>query len=188
MKWSIFSWSIVLPVTLGLWIGSSSLAYSQFGLPMGFGNAGESADSENARGPMKLKLDGILKPTTPKPESLALLNMTVGTSQDVSQFEVRAIEIPDYPEESTNQLLQSLKKYKVQMVAIGDKAMLTKIGQALPDTPTTVVGLFIRRHRTFQVLDVDVFRLGHHPTNSGETIGESPALGNQETPQNSSSQ
>src|ERR1043166_6006464 len=102
----------------------------------------DSADSENSRTPFTIKLAGVLNPTTPKPGSVATLEMTVGNFGEHYHFEVHSIDFPDDPEASRTVFLNSLKKYKVQMVAIGDKATLTKLGQSFPDAPITVVGQF----------------------------------------------
>lgn len=161
-----FCRAVILLLAFGLSLWPASSAHCQFGFGMsGIGGSvgTEGADSENSRTPFTVKLTGVLNPTTPKPESLAVLEMTVGNFGEHYHFEVQAIEFPDAPQASPTQLLQSLKKYKVQMIAVGDKQTLTKLGQAFPNSPLSVVGLFRRRYRTFQVTDVEVFRLGGLP-------------------------
>ena len=151
-------------MTVGLFFFSVSSVQAQTPSIGGYGStAGETPESENAHEPISLKLKGVLKPTHPQATNWFLLEMTIGHFGEPYQFEVQKIELPDNPHSSPDQLLRGLKKYKVQLIAIGDKENLTKIGQALPDTPITVSGLFIRRTRTFQVLDIDVFRTDHLP-------------------------
>jgi len=156
--------SIALSITVGLFFLPVSSVQAQVPSVGGFGaGAGETPESENAHEPFSLKLKGVLKPTHPKATNWFLLDMTIGHFGEPYKFEVQDIELPDNPHSSPAQLLRGLKKYKVQMIAIGDKENLTKIGQALPDTPITVSGFFIRRTRTFQILDIDVFRTDHFP-------------------------
>ncbi len=150
---------VILVLAFGLNVWFISSAHSQVGMSGVIGSVGtEGADSENSRVPFAVKLTGVLNPTTPKPESLAMLEMMVSNFAERYHFEVQTIEFPNDPEASTNQFLQSLKKYKVQMIAVGDKQTLTKLGQSFPDSPMSVVGYFRRRYRTFQVTDVEVFR------------------------------
>jgi hypothetical protein len=118
----------------------------------------ESADSENSRAPFQFILSGVLNPTSPNAASLAMLTLTVGNYREIYRFEVRTVETPDTPQMSTNQVLKSLTKYVVQLHVVGDKALLTKIGQSLPGTPITITGLLIRKYRQLQIVSVDVFR------------------------------
>ncbi len=164
---------VLLAFSLTVWPASSAQGQLGFGMSGVVGAVGsDSADSENSRTPFTIKLAGVLNPTTPQPDSLALLDMTVGNFGEHYQFEVRTIEFPDNSEASPTVLLNSLKKYKVQMVAIGDRATLTKLGQSFPDTPLSVVGQFRRRYRTLQVTDVEVFR----PKALAEPTTEPPVI------------
>jgi hypothetical protein len=128
-------------------------------LPFGLGPDG----GENSRAPFRLILRGVLNPTSPNPERMALVPLTVGTYREVYQFEVRTAAIPDYPQESPRQVLRNLTKYVVQMHLAGTKELLSKVGQAYPGTPITVEGLFTPRSRQFVILSVDVFSLDGHP-------------------------
>jgi hypothetical protein len=49
------------------------------------------------------------------------------------------------------------------MLLVGDKELMTKIGQSLPNTPMTLNGLLIRRYRQLQILTVDVFSMDGQP-------------------------
>lgn len=141
---------------IGLWGGFSSVAHAQvgaFGLP----GAGESAASENARVPIKLVLEGVLNPTLENDKNLAVLTMTVRGFREYYQFAVRRAVVPELPHTSPTEILNSLEKYKVQMKILGNKELMSKIGQSLPGTPMKVVGFFTRRYREFTVVDVEVF-------------------------------
>lgn len=156
--------TVALLVAFGLCVWPAFPAHAQgYGGYGGFSPGAESADSENSRAPFQFKLGGVLNPTIPNAASLAMLTLTVGSYREIYRFEVRTAEAPEYPEMSTNQVVKSLNKYVVQLHLIGDKELLTKIGQALPDTPVTVTGLLTRRYRQLQILSVDVFSLNGHP-------------------------
>src|SRR5262245_22095391 len=99
-----FSHLIAAMLVLGLYLAPASLAFAQgFGgfVPPGPG-AGEGTDSENSRFPFQFKLEGVLNPTTPDPNSLATITLTVGTYHEIYKFEVRTAEAPDNPRMSTN--------------------------------------------------------------------------------------
>ena len=147
----------VLLMIFGRCGGAPSSARAQGGYP-GFMPGSESADSENSRAPFQFILRGVLNPPSPQAASLATLTLRVGDYREIYRFEVRAVEAPDTPQMSTNQVLKSLDKYVVQLHVVGDKVLLTKIGQSLPGTPITVTGLLIRKYRQLQIVSVDVFR------------------------------
>jgi hypothetical protein len=156
--------AVALLVAFGLCVWPASPARAQgYGGYGGFSPGSESADSENSRAPFQFKLGGVLNPTSPHAASLAMLTLTVGSYHEIYRFEVRTAEAPEYPEMSTNQVLKSLDKYVVQLHLVGDRDLLTKIGQSLPDTPVTVTGLLIRRYRQLQILSVDVFSRDGRP-------------------------
>ena len=164
ISWAGLGHSVATLLVLGLCLFPDSLALAQGPIPnIPFGGGGESTDSENSRWPFQFKLAGVLNPTTPDPNSLATVTLTVGTYREIYKFEVRTAEAPDYPRMSTNQVLKSLGKYVVQLHLVGDKELMSKIGQSLPDTPLTLEGLFIRRYRQLQILSVDVFSMDGHP-------------------------
>src|SRR5262245_3421242 len=158
----VFSRVLISVVVVGAYLSSPSSAHAQYGFgQFGFGMDG-GADSETSRAPFRLVLHGVLNPTTPNPERMALVPLTVGTYREVYQFEVRTADIPDYTQASPRQVLRNLTKYVVQMHLAGTKELLSKVGQAYPGTPITVEGLFTPRSRQFVILSVDVFSLDGH--------------------------
>src|SRR5262247_1501006 len=133
---------VALMLVSALCLLPASSALAQGAIPnIPFGGGGESTDSENSRWPFQFKLGGILNPTTPDPNSLATVTLTVGTYHEIYKFEVRTAEAPDYPKMNTNQVLKSLGKYVVQLHLVGDKELMSKIGQSFPGTPLTLEGL-----------------------------------------------
>jgi hypothetical protein len=153
--------AVVLLLAFGLSAWPASLARAQGigGTYGGFAPGAESTDSENSRAPFQFTLGGVLNPPSPQAASLATLTLRVGNYREIYRFEVRTAQAPEYPEMNTNQVLKSLTKYVIQLHVVGDKELLTKIGQSLPGTPLTVTGLLIRRYRQLQILSVDVFSM-----------------------------
>lgn len=152
--------NFMLLAGVGIWLPVASQAQLP-GTVGGFGAGGdEGADSENSRFPIKMNLEGVLNPTLASDKNLALLQLSVRDFQDYYQFAVRRAEVPELPQKSPTEILHSLDKYKVQMKVVGDKALRSKIGQALPGTPIKIVGFFTRKHREFRVVEVEVLSTG----------------------------
>jgi hypothetical protein len=84
-----------------------------------------------------------------------MLTLTTGAYREIYRFEVRAVEAPENPQVDTQQVLKSLAKYLVQLHLVGEKDLLTKIGQSLPDTPMTITGLLTPGDRQLRILSVD---------------------------------
>jgi hypothetical protein len=162
--------AVVLLLAFGLCAGPASSARAQgLGAPYGgFAPGTESTDSENSRAPFQFTLGGVLNPPSPQAASLATLTLRVGNYHEIYRFEVRTATAPEFPEMNTTQVLKSLAKYVVQLHVVGDKELLTKIGQSLPGTPLTVTGLLTRRYRQLQILSVDVFSMDSHLSRSPE--------------------
>jgi len=140
-----------------VWGGFGIAAHAQgvgaFGLP----GAGEGSSSENSRYPFKLILEGVLNPTLDNQRNLAVLTMTVRGFREYYQFAVRRAALPELPQASPQEVLNSLDKYKVQMKILGNKQLMDKIGQSLPGTPVKVTGFFSRKYRELTVVDVELF-------------------------------
>jgi len=155
--------AVVLMVVVGVYLSSPSSTRAQYGGGQFGWGADGGADSETSRAPFRLILSGVLNPTTPNMERVALVPLTVGTYREIYQFEVRTAEIPDYTQASPRQVLRNLSKYVVQMHLAGTKELLSKVGQAYPGTPITVEGFFTPRSHQFVILNVDVFSPDGHP-------------------------
>jgi hypothetical protein len=115
----------------------------------------ESAEAEKSLTPFPFKLGGVLNPTFPQATSLAMLTLTTGAYRQIYRFEVRTVEAPENPQLNAEQVLKSLDQYLIQLHMVGEKDLLTKIGQALPDTPMTITGLLTRGDRQLRLLGVD---------------------------------
>src|SRR5262249_49695957 len=147
---------VVLTMAFGVCVWPASPARAR-----GVGDDGgpppgaESAEAEKSLTPFPFKLGGVLNPTFPQATSLATLTLTTGAYRQIYRFEVRTVEAPENPQLNAEQVLKDLDKYLIQLHLVGEKDLLTKIGQALPDTPLTINGLLTRGDRQLRILRVD---------------------------------
>jgi hypothetical protein len=148
--------AVVLTMAFGLcvWPASAAPAHGVGG-DGGFSPGAEDADWEKSLTPFPFKLRGVLNPMFPDAARLAMLTLTTGAYREIYRFEVRAVETPENPQMDTHQVLKSLDKYLVQLHLVGEKDLLTKIGQSLPDTSMTITGLLTPGDRQLRILSVD---------------------------------
>jgi len=148
--------AVVLTMALGWcgWPASAALAHG-VGSEGGFAPGAEGAAAQKSLTPFPFKLRGVLNPTFPGAARLAMLTLTTGAYREIYRFEVRAVEAPENPQVDTQQVLKSLDQYLVQLHLVGEKDLLTKIGQSLPDTPMTITGLLTPGDRQLRILSVD---------------------------------
>jgi hypothetical protein len=148
--------AVVLTMAFGLCVWSASAAPAHgVGGEGGFSPGAEGADAEKSLTPVPFKLRGVLNPMFPGAARLAMLTLTTGAYHEIYRFEVRAVEAPENPQLDSKQVLKSLDQYLIQLHLVGEKALLTKIGQSLPDTPMTITGLLTRGDRQLRILSVD---------------------------------
>jgi hypothetical protein len=128
----------------------SSVTAQMFGA-----GAGENPDSENRREPYKIKMSGFLN-SLPDEQSLGLVTLGIKSFGGTYKFDISALEAPDYPQLSSTAILRQVGKSEVDFNLIGSKDLLSKIGQAEPGTPFTIVGYFRPRERTLQLESLSV--------------------------------
>ena len=75
------------------------------------------------------------------------------------QFELIKAEAVDDKQIGEMAILQQVGKYAVDFDLVGPRNLLSKVGQAEPGTPLTIVGFFTQRNRKLQVESVDVVGL-----------------------------
>ena len=137
-----------------------SVAWAQGGSGAGVG-AGENEWSENAKMPFRIKLSGVIntqpeeQTLQPGEQSLGVVTLRVGTYNETYQFEVVAAEALDNPRVSAGMILQQVHKYGVDFELAGPKDLLSKVGQAEPGTPLTLIGLFRQYNRTLILQNVE---------------------------------
>ncbi|HEV8716345.1 MAG TPA: hypothetical protein VGX03_26425 [Candidatus Binatia bacterium] len=123
--------------------------------------AGENDWSENSKTPFRIKLSGVIntqpeeQTLQPGEESLGVVILRVGVYDETYQFEVVTAEAIDNPRVSARMILQQVRKYGVDFDLTGPKDLLSKVGQAEPGTPLTLIGLFRQYNRTLILQNVE---------------------------------
>jgi len=138
----------------------SSETWAQGGSGPGVG-AGENPWSENAKTPFRIKLSGIIN-TQPEEATLqageetrGIVSLRVGAFNETYQFEIVKAEAIDNPQVSERMILQQVHKYAVDFDLTGPKDLLSKVGQAEPGTPLTLIGLFRQYNRSLILQQVE---------------------------------
>ena len=153
---TVLSRAVVLTMALGWYVLPASPARAHGVSGEGSSPPGaERAEAEKSLTPFPFKLGGVLNPTFPQAPSLATLTLTTGAYRQIYRFEVRTVEAPENPQLNAAQVLKDLDKYLIQLHLVGEKDLLTKVEQALPDTPMTITGLLTRGDRQLRILRVD---------------------------------
>ena len=141
--------AIILLLAASVYLSSASCVAAQtFGA-----GAGENPDSESRREPFKIKMSGFLN-SQPDEQSLGLVTLGIKSYGETYKFAVSTLAAPDYSQLSPKAILRQVGKYDVDFNVIGAKDLLSKIGQAEPGTPFTIVGFFTPRDRSLRLESV----------------------------------
>jgi len=123
--------------------------------PVGGGMDGATSDA--SRTPFKIKLSGFLN-TQPE-EGSKVLKLGINDFRETYQFELIKAEAVDDKQIGEAAILQQVGKYAVDFDLVGPRNLLSKVGQAEPGTPLTIVGFFTQRNRHLQLESVEVVGL-----------------------------
>ncbi len=115
---------------------------------------GENPTSDNSRTPFKIKMNGFLN-TKPDEDSVEV-KLGISTYGETYQFALIDVEAVDNPQIGRTAILQQVGKYQVDFDLVGSKELLSKIGQAEPGTPLSIIGFFQQRNRRLQLESVSV--------------------------------
>ncbi len=127
-----------------------------------FGVGGDSPQSDNARMPFRIKMIGVINPEST--EGGRLVKLGIIDFNETYQFEIVKVEALDNPHVTDRAILQQVGKYAVDFDLIGSRELLSKVGQANPGTPLTMVGFFTQRKRKLQLQSVEVVGLQESPS------------------------
>ena len=141
----------------------------------------EEPSSENSRTPFELHMTGMLNPARehnaePQAEAegatteatsawaeqtyvkkgIAVVTFCITKFRATYQFTILQLEAPGYTQLSPSQILQKVGKRKCDFDVIGSSALLSKVAQAPPGTPLTIVGMYVQYDQRFQLVSVDV--------------------------------
>ena len=78
-----------------------------------------------------------------------------GTFNETYQFEIVKADAIDNPRVSDKMILQQAHKYAVDFELTAPKDLLSKVGQAEPGTPLTLIGWFRQYYRTLILQEVE---------------------------------
>jgi hypothetical protein len=116
--------------------------------------AGDNPTSDTSRTPFKIKMSGFLNS---KPdEGSTEVQLGISSYKETYQFALIDVEAVDNPQVSRSAILQQVGKYSVDFDLVGARDLLSKIGQAEPGTPLTIVGFFQQRNRRLQLESVSI--------------------------------
>ena len=145
-------WSFSLVFALGMNMLLPSAAPAQ-GIPFAVG--GENVESETSLTPFKVKFRGMFNATA-REESLGFVTLGISTYREKYDFDVVTAEAVDNPRISGSTILRQYRDRKAQLTLVGPKELLSKIGQAEPGTPLTIVGFLRQRDKTLQLTSVEI--------------------------------
>jgi hypothetical protein len=120
----------------------------------------DGASSDASRTPFKIKLSGFVN-TQPE-EGSKVLKLGINTFGETYQFELIKAESLDDKQIGEMAILQQVGKYAVDFDLVGPRNLLSKVGQAEPGTPLTIVGFFTQRNRKLQLESVEIVGLKEH--------------------------
>lgn len=129
-----------LPSTVqGQW-GGAPPAYTGIG-------AGAGGIGEGSRFPFRVKLGGTLNPTTPKEGSIKVTTLVINGYRETYQFEIMSAEAVDDKQIPRAAIIPQIISMSWDFRLVGQKELVSKIGQSLPNTPVTIIGYLQQRRR-----------------------------------------
>ena len=139
----------VLPFVfaVGLMMFVPVAAFSQ----ISFGVGGENVESESSTIPFKIQLTGVLN-GTPKDNTLGRVMLEISTYHEMYDFDVTEAKAPDNARITSYSILQKYQHGKQNITLTGSEYWLSKIGQAAPGTPLTIIGFLRQRSGTLQLI------------------------------------
>ncbi len=126
-----------------------------------FGVGGENVESESSTIPFKIQLKGILNGERPD-NTLGRVMLEINSYHENYNFDVTEAKATDNARITSYAILQKYEHGKQNINLTGSEYWLSKIGQAAPGTPLTIVGFLRQRSGTLQLIRVEA------PTAGGE--------------------
>jgi len=144
------NWLLSLVFAAGLTMFTPVAAFSQ----ISFGVGGENVESESSTIPFRIQLKGILN-GTPKEETVGRVLLEISAYHENYDFAVTEAKAPDNARITSYSILQKYQHGKHNITLSGSEYWLSKIGQAVPGTPLTIVGFLRQRSGTLQLIRVE---------------------------------
>jgi len=154
-----------LPATVQGQYGGSPPAATGIG-------AGSGGIGDGSRFPFRVKLSGTLNPMTPKEGSIKVTTLVMSGYRETYQFEVMSAEAVDDKQIARSAIIPKITGLSFDFRLVGQKELLSKIGQSLPNTPVTIIGYLQQRRRDLileSVETISVYSLSpaERPENEG---------------------
>jgi hypothetical protein len=109
--------------------------------------------------PFRIKLSGTLNPTTPQEGSIKVTTLVIGGYQETYQFEIMSAEAVDDKQIPRAAIVPQITSLSFDFRLVGQKELLSKIGQSLPNTPVTIIGYFQQRRRDLVLESVETISI-----------------------------
>ena len=119
-----------------------------------FGVGGENVESESSTIPFRIQLKGVLN-GTPKDDALGRVLLEISSYHANYDFDVTEAKAPDNARITSYAILQKYQHGKHNITLSGSEYWLSKIGQAAPGTPLTIVGFLRQRSGSLQLIRVE---------------------------------
>ena len=143
-------WFLSFVFAAGLVMFVPMAAFSQ----ISFGVGGENVESESSTIPFKIQLRGVLN-GTPKDNTLGRVMLEISTYHENYDFDVTEAKALDNARITSYSILQKYQHGKRNITLTGSEYWLSKIGQASPGTPLTIIGFLRQRSGTLQLIRVE---------------------------------
>jgi hypothetical protein len=121
--------------------------------------AGSGGIGDGSRFPFRVKLSGTLNPTSPKEGSIKVTTLVISGHRETYQFEIMSAEALDDKQIPRSAIVPQITSVSFDFRLVGQKELLSKIGQSLPNTPVTIIGHFQQRRRDLTLESVETISL-----------------------------
>ncbi len=175
-----FQQAVMVSALTELLLGPRRVGWAQ-SAPIGPVIGIDEPSSEYSRTPFEIHTTGVLTPARVRPgertavaageplaatragaekrplqKRIAVVTLCITKFHATYEFEIGTLEAPGYPQLSTGQILQKVGKRQCDFDVVGPSALLSKVAQAQPGTPLTIVGMYVQYAQRLQLVSVDV--------------------------------
>ena len=121
-----------------------------------------------SRFPLRVKLGGMLNPTTLRADSIKVATLSISGYRETYQFEITEAEAVDDKQIPRAVIVPRIAQSAYDFRVVGTKGLLSKIGQSLPNTPVSMIG-FLRQRKSELILE-GVETISAHPLAPEEQV------------------
>lgn len=151
---NILQTNVVTAVVFAL-VASATPAWGQFPTSV-TGIGGIQGAADGSRLPFRVKLRGILNPSTEVPNAVRVVTVVVQDYREPYKFAVTAVEAVDDPQIPKSVILPKIASNSFDLRLVGTKEQRSKVGQAPAGMPLTIVGFLQQRRRDLIIESVEL--------------------------------